>query len=223
MHPPVDMMPATAAVETSQAATVAPNSTGTESTKPAHALERDQMNAMLNKLAERLKQNPNDADGWAMLARSYAVTGQHAQAVPAFEKAVALRKSDATLLADYADALAVTQQKNLEGKPSELIQEALTLDPENVKALSLAGTAAFNRKDYPKALMHWEKLLKIAPQGSVFFNLAQAGVDDVHQLMTGKAPSALATTPLENISGTSVQSQSSASDLRAQMKKQIRP
>ena len=58
---------------------------------------------MVDKLAQRLKDQPNDPEGWTMLARAYMVMGRAADAVPAYEKAVALRPDDASLLADYAD------------------------------------------------------------------------------------------------------------------------
>ena len=63
---------------------------------------------------------------------------------------------DAQLLADYADTLGVVHGRKLEGKPEVLIQQALKLDPRNVKALMLSGTVAFNRKDFARAAKDWE-------------------------------------------------------------------
>lgn len=114
-------------------------------------------------LAERLKtkleQDPSNGSGWALLARSYVELGRHGDAVPAFQKAVALINDDAQLLADYADALGVVHDRNLKGKPEELIRQALTLDPQNVKARMLAATAAFHRQEYTQAIAHWEATL----------------------------------------------------------------
>jgi cytochrome c-type biogenesis protein CcmH len=81
---------------------------------------------------------------------------RYADAIPIFEKAVKLNPDDANLLADYADALGVHQGRKLEGKPALLIQQALKIDPRNVKALMLAGTIAFNRQDYAVAAKDWE-------------------------------------------------------------------
>jgi len=156
----------------------APRSAGNEA-GGAHSASSEQLAAMLDKLAARLKQNPDDADGWAMLARSYAVTGQHADAVPAFKRAAALRKDDPVLLADYADALAMTQGRAFDGEPLALVQRALKLDPGNVKALSLAGSAAFDRKDYAGALKYWESAIRVAPADSPFVPLAQDGIAQV--------------------------------------------
>jgi cytochrome c-type biogenesis protein CcmH len=82
--------------------------------------------------------------------------GRNAEAVQVFEKAVALIPNDAQLLADYADILGVVHGRKLEGKPEALIQQALKIDPRNVKALMLSGTVAFNRKDFARAVKDWE-------------------------------------------------------------------
>ncbi len=154
-----------------------------------HALTSGQIDAMLDKLASRLKANPTDADGWAMLGRSYAVLGRHAESLPALKKAVELRPKDATLLADYADALAVSNGQSLEGEPSRLIERALAADPNHLKALSLAGTAAFNRKDYAGALRHWDKLVRLAPSSEAVQQV-QGGIDEARKLAGVAAPAA---------------------------------
>jgi len=123
---------------------------------------------MIDRLAARLAKDGTDGDGWAMLGRSYAVLGRHVEAVPAYGRAVALLPDDAQLLADYADALAVSRAGRLEGKPLKLLQRALRLDPENVKALALTGTAAFDRRDYAGAAAFWERAVNAAPPGEDF-------------------------------------------------------
>jgi len=85
---------------------------GTPASAP-HALGDQQMLAMVQGLAERLRARPDDAAGWAMLARSYATLGRHAEALPAYVKALALSPDDAGLKADYAAAL--TRQAALGG------------------------------------------------------------------------------------------------------------
>ncbi len=116
----------------------------------------DGLNALIEELRKKLEQNPNDGVGWSLLARSYFAMERYADAVPIFEKALKLNPDDASLLADYADALGVHQGRKLEGKPALLIQKALKIDPRNVKALMLAGTIAFNRQDYAGAAKDWE-------------------------------------------------------------------
>jgi cytochrome c-type biogenesis protein CcmH len=141
-----------------------------------HPVNSAQISAMVDKLAARLKEQPDDGDGWAMLARSYAVTGRHHDAVPAFRNAVALKKGDAVLLADYADALAVTQDRRFEGEPLALVEQALRLDPNNVKALLLAGSAALERKDSAGAIQYWEKVTRLVPPDSPFHQRAKDGI-----------------------------------------------
>lgn len=159
-----------------------------------HSVTAEQIESMLDALAARLKNNPGDADGWVMLARSLAVLGRHEQALPAFKQAASLRRDDAMLLADYADTMAVVNGSSLEGEPSRLIEQALKLDPNNVKALSLAGTVAFNRKDYAGALRHWEKAVQVAP-GSEMAQQIQGGIDEARRLSGGAAPVAAAAVP----------------------------
>ena len=146
----------------------------------------EQVSAMVDKLAQRLKDKPDDAQGWSMLARAYAVLGRNAEALPAFEKAVSLRGNDAGLLADYADTLAVQGDRNLNGAPLKLIERALQAEPGNLKALALAGTAAFDRKDFAAAVQYWEQLKQGVPADSSYRSQVQAGIDEARQL--GKLP-----------------------------------
>jgi cytochrome c-type biogenesis protein CcmH len=173
-------------------ATTAPEGKG-------HSVTPEQIEAMIASLAARLKDKPDDADGWAMLGRSYAVLGRHAQAVPAFKQAAALHGADAVLLADYADALAVVNNGSLDGEPGRLVEQALKVDPDNLKALSLAGTRAFRRKDYNGALQHWEKMTRLAPSDELVQQI-QGGIDDARRLAGGSA--AAATPPAAPVAAT---------------------
>ena len=127
-----------------------------ESAEDAHPSD-DRLEALVERLKQKMEQNPNDGMGWVLLARSYEGLGRHAEAVPIYEKAITLIPHDAQLLADYADTLGVVHGRKLEGKPESLIQQALKIDPNNVKALMLAGTVAFNRKNYAGAAKDWEQ------------------------------------------------------------------
>lgn len=175
-----------------------------------HAQNLQRIEAMVDKLAARMKESPDDAEGWSMLARSYAVLGRHAEAVPAYERAVALREGDPQLLADYADALAMRNNGDLAGEPLRLIERALKIDPRHLKALSLAGTAAFDRKDYASAVRHWSAILEAAPPGSDYVAQVQASIDEARQLgglpaapaATSPAPQAAAQRAAAAVSGT---------------------
>lgn len=141
-----------------------------------HALSFKQIEDMADRLAQRLKADPKDVEGWAMLARSYTMLGRRAEAAAAYERAVALQGQDASLLTDYADALAVTRESRLAGEPAALLERALALDPNHAKALSLAGTAAFERQDYAAAVSRWERLLEVAPPHSPFVEPMRANI-----------------------------------------------
>jgi cytochrome c-type biogenesis protein CcmH len=123
-----------------------------------HALSREQIEAMVERLAERLKTNPDDADGWHMLARSYVAFGRYPDAAQAYDRAIALVPGDPQLLSDYADTLAMVNGRSLEGRPMELVQAALKIDPAHQKSLALAGTAAFNRRAFSEAIDYWQRL-----------------------------------------------------------------
>jgi cytochrome c-type biogenesis protein CcmH len=127
---------------------------------------QQQMEANVGKLAERLKQNPNDAEGWQMLGRSYMILERYSDAANAYQRASALNDKDAELWADYAEASAMANNRQLAGKPTEALDRALQLDPKNQKALDLAGSAAYQAGNYQKAIDYWQKLLKVLPAGS---------------------------------------------------------
>jgi cytochrome c-type biogenesis protein CcmH len=122
--------------------------------------------ANVQALAKRLEQNPNDAQGWTMLARSYSQMQRYKDAAEAFEHATALDSKNADLWADYALAVALINGKEMQGKPTEFINKALAIDPQNRNALMLAGNAAFDLKNYEQAIQYWEKLLKALPPNS---------------------------------------------------------
>ena len=147
-----------------------------------HPLGNDPMAAMVQRLADRLKAQPGDAEGWAMLGRSYANLGRHADALPAYAKAIELRQDDPPLMADYADELALQQGGRLEGEPMRWVKRALALEPGQPKALLLAGTEAFQRKDYAQAVQYWERVAQGGASQSELVKQAKAGLDDARRL-----------------------------------------
>lgn len=129
-------------------------------------VEVAQMEAAVTRLAQRLESTPDDLAGWAMLARSYRVLGRHEDAAAAFARAENRIGSDPQRLTEWAESLALSSGGSLAGKPAELVARALAVDPENGHALALAGAAAFERKDWQDAIVHWERLEKQFPPGS---------------------------------------------------------
>lgn len=143
----------------------------------------------VEELAAKMKEHPEQAEGWALLARSYVRLGQVEPALAAFRKAVALRDDDPALLVDYADVLAVANGRNLEGEPTRLIERALKLDPHHLKALSLAGAAAFDRKDFAGAAQYWARVVELSPPTAPYLPELQAGIDEARR-QGGLAPRA---------------------------------
>jgi cytochrome c-type biogenesis protein CcmH len=129
-------------------------------------MSNQQIAANVEKLARKLEQNPNDAQGWLMLARSYTLMERFADAASAYEHATALNGNDASIWADYAEASAMANGQRLAGKSTDAINRALQIDPKNQKALDLAGSAAYQAGDYQKAIDYWQKLLAQLPAGS---------------------------------------------------------
>jgi len=146
-----------------------------------HAVSQEQIQAMVARLAARMREAPEDADGWIMLARSYGALGRYADSALAYERALERLPEDSRLLADYADIAAMAQGRRLQGKPEELIRRALAADPQNVKALSLAGTAAFEKGDYALAAEQWRKALALVPAGSDIERSVRGSIADAEQ------------------------------------------
>jgi cytochrome c-type biogenesis protein CcmH len=143
---------------------------------------QDQIEARVAALAKRLQANPNDAQGWAMLARSYTDMERFGEAAGAYAKATELQPNDADLWIDYAYVSALANDKNLAGKPTELINQALKVDPGNPKALGLAGNAAFQAKDYKKAIDYWQRVLERFPPDSEGRQAIQGRIDEAKKL-----------------------------------------
>lgn len=170
------------------AASGAPEAAG--SAPQAQAVTPEQMTAMVEKLATRMQAQPDDPEGWNMLGRSYMNLGRLDEALAAYQRALKLRPDDATTLTDYADVLAVKNGRTLDGEPTKLLDRALKLEPDNLKALALAGTAAFNRSDFATAVKHWERVAQIGPAGGQLVEMARSGVAEARE--RGKLPAAAA-------------------------------
>jgi cytochrome c-type biogenesis protein CcmH len=140
---------------------------------------------MVAGLAAKLENEPDNLQGWAMLARSYKAMRRPAEAERAYEKAWPLVEQDPQLLADYADLLA-SKTGDLSGRPEQLINKALSLDPDHMQSLWLAGTAAFNRADYATAVKHWQRAQRQLPPDSEDAQMLANIVAEAQQKMGGR-------------------------------------
>jgi cytochrome c-type biogenesis protein CcmH len=160
----------------------------------SHQLTPDQVNTMVAQLAERLQKEPDNVDGWVILARSYYTMRKFPEAAAAYEKLTQLVPNEPDLLADYADALAMSQNRDISGKPLELVRAALKVDPTHWKALAMAGTAAFDRKDYKGAVEYWERLRDSQPADSPIVKTISNSIAEARQL-GGMPPASVAAAP----------------------------
>ncbi len=133
---------------------------------------------MVAEFAVKMEKDPTNLKGWAMLARSYRILGRNEDAAKAYARAGNFIDSDPQLLADYADTLAANANGSFVGKPLQLINQALKLDPDNLMALWLSGTASYNANNYKAAVQTWEKLAKQIPPDSDEGRAIQGSIAD---------------------------------------------
>lgn len=142
----------------------------------AHDVSPEQIARMVDQVKARLRGNPDDVEGWYMLAKSTQAIGRYDESVNAYREIIKRVPPDAQLLADFADTLAVANGRSLDGEPMRLIEQALSVDPNNVKALALGGTAAFQKQDYAKAAAMWKKLVATLPPDAEFAQRIQNSI-----------------------------------------------
>jgi cytochrome c-type biogenesis protein CcmH len=121
------------------------------------------VDGMVKALEDKLKATPKDPEGWYALGRAYIAFERYADAEQALGEAVTQAPQDAKMIAQYAEALAL-KQGGLDGRPLELLKEALEISYEEEKALELAGLAAFQKENWAEALHYWRRLLKLLPK-----------------------------------------------------------
>ena len=165
-----------------------------------HQLNEAEIGQMVKSLEERLQKEPDNADGWSMLARTYYFQRKFPEAARAYKRLTELVPNEAGVLADYADALAMASGRKLAGEPMDLVKRALTLDPTQWKALAMAGTEAFDRKDYKAAVDYWERLRTSLPPDSSMRQQIAGSIAEARELgglkaAASDANAAIATAP----------------------------
>jgi cytochrome c-type biogenesis protein CcmH len=154
-----------------------------------------QVQAMVERLAAKMRANPEDIEGWKLLGRSYAALGRFDQATEAFARAATGAPRDPDLLADFADALAMARDQKLDGEPEKLVLRALELDPNHLKSLALAGTAAYERKEYAAAAAYWQRMLPNVEPGSADARAIEQNVNEARALAGMRTDGAKAEAP----------------------------
>ncbi|HEV3178828.1 MAG TPA: hypothetical protein VGZ05_00025 [Steroidobacteraceae bacterium] len=132
------------------------------------AAPADSPEGMVARLARQLERDPQNLEGWLMLGRSYTVLQEYPLAVRAFERADRLSGGkSAEALTGEAEALALADESELDGRAARLIEQALTLAPDSGKALFFGATVAVRRGDLPLARQRLAKLLGTNPPENV--------------------------------------------------------
>ncbi|MDP1646243.1 MAG: c-type cytochrome biogenesis protein CcmI, partial [Thiobacillus sp.] len=139
--------------------------------------------AKLQELENKLEQQPENPDGWLLLARSYSNMQRFADAVRAYEQLLKLVPDEAQFWADYADVYAMNNNQSLLGEPTRFINKALELDGNNFLALALSGSAAMERGDYAAAIAHWTKLTGLLPPDNPELPMFQNGIKQARQFL----------------------------------------
>lgn len=138
----------------------------------------------VRKLQDNVQENPDDLEGWVMLARSYYFLKQYQAASEAFARTVAMTgEQNPGLLADYADALAMATGRTMSGKPYDLVKKALSIDPNHQKSLWLAATATYQSKDYKTTLEYWLTLRSQFEVGSDNYVQMTRNIAEVKQFL----------------------------------------
>lgn len=152
----------------------------------ANAMNMD-LGKLADKLAEKLKANPGNAEGWALLARTYAELRRPEESLAAFEKASAMTSKDPNLMADYADVLAMNNNNQFDKKAEDLVDQALAINPMHVKALMLKATIEFDRNNYQQAIVNWEKLLTVSGLDAGITKQVRGNIEEARRMIdTGK-------------------------------------
>ncbi len=141
----------------------APEPAASQAAEMPGGLDPEQFEALVGKLAERMRNEPDNAEGWAMLARSWMMLGKADDALAAFNKAQALAPQDADLMADHASLVAQREGMGAGSRAATLLDRTLAINPRQPKALLLAGVGAFAAKDFKRAVAHWELALEVMP------------------------------------------------------------
>jgi len=150
---------------------------------PGHAGGSDlpPLEELVTRLEQRMQQTPDDAEGWMMLGRTYFATGDTQKAETALARAYELTPEDAQVVLAYAETIAANNDNNLEGRPAELISEALKAAPNSATARWLSGMVAYQRGQFNAAAVAWKRTLsQLDPSGDDAAELRQL-IDEAEQ------------------------------------------
>jgi cytochrome c-type biogenesis protein CcmH len=140
-------------------------------------------------LAAKLKEQPDDAQGWALLGRAYAATNRADVARDAFKQAHEHAPDDADVAVEYAQALALAAPDHrLQGEARTLLDGILAKDAKNQRALWLIGIADYQNGDYANAIARWKVLLPLLQPDSDVARSVRNEIADAEARRDGREP-----------------------------------
>lgn len=159
---------------------------------PEAAGEASEGVRIVAELAERMRENPDDAQGWRLLGRSYMALGQHTQARSAFREAwVRTPVPDNDLKLSFAESLVLTDRTMLTGDAGRLIEEVLAAEPNNLKALWYGGLVAQELGREEELHARWTRLLQLGIPEELA-NVVRAQLARLTPAVTGNGPGPVA-------------------------------
>jgi cytochrome c-type biogenesis protein CcmH len=159
---------------------------------PNAPMREHDIQKMVQQAEAKVKANPKDGDAWAILAKTYAAMGRWPESWKSYQFAIDLLPENAALLSGQAEALAVLNGRVLQGRPMELVNRALELDPNDIKGLELAGFNAFQEKNFAQAATYLQNLHRQLPPEAPFAKNILAAINEAQRLAAGGAPANLA-------------------------------
>lgn len=160
----------------------------TESASP-HGDRGPEMEQAIAMLAERLKQKPDDVEGWALLARAYQAMGRGDDALDAYRHAHDLAKDNAAISVEYAQALALAAPGHrIDGEARALLDEVVKADASNQRALWLLGISDYQGERYDAAIARWKTLLPLLDPASDVATSVKKQIAEAEARRDGKAP-----------------------------------
>ncbi|MES3026141.1 MAG: c-type cytochrome biogenesis protein CcmI [Pseudomonadota bacterium] len=165
-----------------------PSGIGARAAPAPAELTRTEAVAMVERLAQEMLSEPGNAQGWLVLARAYTAMERYPDASDAYARLVKLAPPTARMLTDFAEVLALSQGKRLQGEPERLLIQAAELEPEYVEARVLLASAQFERGDHGAAIDSWRKVAALAPQDSPAARLAADAIADAGKRQVRPAP-----------------------------------
>lgn len=155
-----------------------------EFAQPPHSMEE-----MTARLEKAVKAQPDSAEGWYFLGRTYMTQERFTDAAAAFERAATLSGRQAEVLGQWAQALYFANGKKMAGQPQTVADEALKQDPHEVTTLGLLGIAAFEDKRYADAAGYWQRLVEVLPADDPSREAIQSGIERARQRLAERGES----------------------------------